>query len=79
MTARVSLTDQIETVERAATEIGALLAEKAFYRTYPHMVDFEIDNLRAAGRTLAFMREHEQTIRDAISSARALDAAQREP
>jgi len=79
MTARVSLVDQIATVERVAHEIAMLMKERDFYVSYPQMVGFELENLQAAVRTLEFMRAHEQTIRDAISSARALDAAQVEP
>lgn len=79
MTARVGLTDQIATVERVAHEIATLLKERDFYARYPQMVGFEVENLQAAVRTLEFMRAHEQTIRDAISSARALDAAQQKP
>lgn len=79
MTARVSLVDQIATVERVANEIATLLKERDFYVRYPQMVGFELENLQAVVRTLEFMRAHEQTIRDAISSARALDAAQVEP
>lgn len=79
MGARVSLADQIATVERVAHEIATLLKERDFYVRYPQMVGFELENLQAATRTLEFMRAHEQTIRDAISSVRALDAAQVEP
>jgi len=75
-TARVGLVDQIAAVETAIAAIGGILSERDFYIRYPHMIDFEIDNLRAVARTLAWFLAHEQTIRDAISSARALDAAQ---
>ena len=79
MTVRVALTDQIAALETAIAAIGGILAERDFYIRYPHMIDFEIDNLRAVARTLAWFQTHEQTIRDAISSARSLDAAQQVP
>jgi len=76
---RVALSDQIAAVDVAVASIEAVLRERDFYRLYPRMVDFEIDNLRAVARTLAWFQTHEQTIRDAISSARQLDAAQQVP
>lgn len=76
MGARVGLTDQIGAVETAIAMMGTVMKERDFYRLYPRMVDFEIDNLRAVARTLAWFQTHEQTIRDAISSARSLDATQ---
>lgn len=73
MGARVSLTDQIATVERVAHEIATLLKERDFYVRYPKMVGFEIENLQAAVRTLEFMRAHEQTIRSAVLAEKDCD------
>lgn len=78
MAEKVSLVDQIATLDRAAYEADQLF-KSGFYRQHPHMLPFEAANLSAAAQTLRFMLKHEQTIRDAISSARALDAAQDVP
>lgn len=75
---RLRLVDQMRAIERAI-DAADHLYEGEFHRQHPHMVQFELDGLRAALKTLAFMQAHEQTIRDAISSARALDAAQDVP
>lgn len=65
-TARVGLVDQIDAVETAIAAIGGILAERDFYIRYPHMIDFEIENLRAVARTLTWFQTHEQTVRDAV-------------
>lgn len=74
--AKVSLHDQVRAVERAVDEIQAVYGASALHAAYPRVLKFETDSLRAAARTLAFMRENEQTIRDAISSARTVDGTQ---
>jgi hypothetical protein len=74
--AKVSLHDQKRAVERAVDEIQAVYGASALHAAHPTLLRFETNALRAAARTLAYMREHEQTIRDAISSARTVDDPQ---
>lgn len=79
MAEKVSLHDQARGVQRVADTLEALYGESEWHELYPGMTRFDAECLRAAARTLAFMQAHEQTIRDAISSARSLDAAQDVP
>jgi len=79
MAEKVRLNDQIRAVNRAVEELARLYGQSDFHQMYPTVLGFETDALSAAARTLEFMQAHEQTIRDAISSARALDAAQNVP
>lgn len=74
--AKVSLHDQVRGVERVADEVRVLYEASGWHKQYPQAAEFDVECLRAAARTLAFMQAHEQTIRDAISSARTVDDTQ---
>lgn len=71
----VNLATQIAAVETAIEAFGGTYERnREFFEMYPGVIEGKVEALQAASRTLAWLQAHEQTIRDAISSARALDA-----
>jgi hypothetical protein len=76
MAEKVSLIVQLAAIETALASYERVFEDVDFWREYPIALAQQTDGLRAAARTISFMREHEQTIRDAISSARTVDDTQ---